>query len=249
MEDTAEATIRVYQVLSQLPNEEQSPEDFQPQDFEDEEEFSEDELQELLQQLQSGEGQSDEGESEGEGEEGDDSYESPQEVEFRGDFKPELVQLLNRLRTDQMQQGEGDAEPITKEMLEELLKESAEFDMDDEAGKLQNAMGLTAQNLMKEAGVPPPSSQPGQGYGQMVHEDEQGGALEAVNPSLRSTMSGTSEQLITSPNGASSERKAWMRATSISITTPCATMRHSRQMCEDSLSWLFPRAFARYDGL
>lgn len=180
VEDTAEATIRVYQVLSQLPNEEQSPEDFQPQDFDDEEEFSEDELQELLQQLQSGEGQSDEGESDSE-EEGD-SYESPQEVEFRGDFKPELVQLLNRLRTDQSQQGEGDAEPITKEMLEELLKESAEFDMDDEAGKLQNAMGLTAQNLMKEAGVPPPSSQPGQGYGQMVHEDEQGGALEAREP-------------------------------------------------------------------
>ena len=93
----------------------------------------------------------------------EESYESPQEVDFRGDFKPELVQLLNKLRMDRSQQGQGESEPITKEMLEELLNQSPELELEGEAGRLQNAMGMFIQNLMKEAGVPPPSSQPGPG--------------------------------------------------------------------------------------
>ena len=154
VEDTAEATIRVYQILSRLPNEELTPQDFQPQDFDDQEEFSEEELEDLLQQLQDGQGEPTEGE------ESEESYESPEEVEFRGDFKPELVQLLNRLRMDQSQQGEGEEEPITKEMLESLLRENPELDLDAEAGRLQTAMGLFAQNIMKEAGYRPPPRSP-----------------------------------------------------------------------------------------
>ena len=179
VEDTAEATIRAYQILQSLANEPQDPEDFEPQDFDDQEEYSEEEMEELLQNLSSEQQQSSEGQ---EGEDEDDSYKSPQDVDFRGDFKPELVQLLNKLRMDPSQSGDGEAQPITKEMLEELLSESPELDMDGEMGRLQNAMGLFAQNLMREAGVPPPSSQPGQGYGPMVHEDEQGASLEANEP-------------------------------------------------------------------
>ena len=175
VEDTAEATIRAYQVLSKLPNEHQSPQDFESQDFDDTEEFSEDELQDLLQELQS------QGEQPGEGEE-EQRYEPSQQVEYRGDFKPELVQLLNRLRMDSSRESQGESESITKEMLEELLAESAELDLDGEAGRMQNAMGLFVQNIMREAGVPPPSSQPGQGYGPMTHEDETGGALDVREP-------------------------------------------------------------------
>ncbi|MCE2403621.1 MAG: hypothetical protein J4F43_00495 [Dehalococcoidia bacterium] len=180
VEDTAEATIRVYKILSELPNEPQSPEEFEPQDFDNQEEFSEEEFQELMQQLQ----QDKEGsQEEGEGQEGEEEeYESPEQVDFRGDFKPELVQLLNRLRMEPSQDVDGESQPITKEMLEELLKDNPELDLDPEAAELQDAMGMFAQNIMKEAGVPPPSSQPGQGHGPMVHEDEQGGALEAKEP-------------------------------------------------------------------
>ena len=178
VEDTAEATIRAYQIVSLLPDQRLESEDFQPQDFDDQEEFSEEELQELLQDLQGGQDEPlDEDETKEE-----ESYQSPQEVEYRGDFKPELVQLLNRLRMDQSEQGDGDAEQITQEMLEELLKESPELDLDPETGKFQNSLGLFAQNIMKEAGVPPPSSQPGQGYGSMVHQDEEGASLEAREP-------------------------------------------------------------------
>ena len=176
VEDTAEATIRAYQILSLLPDQPQPPHEFQPQDFDDQEEFSEDELQDLLQKLQGGQ------EEPEEGKEGEDPYQSPQEVEYRGDFKPELVQLLNRLRKGPSQQGDGDAEPITKEMLEELLKESPELDLDPEAGRFQSSLGLFAQNIMKEAGLPPPSSQPGQGFGPMGHQDEGGASLEAREP-------------------------------------------------------------------
>ena len=175
-EDTAEATIRAYQILSRLLNEEQSPEDLQSEDFSDQDEFSEEELRKLLEKLQGGQEQT------GEGLEEEESYESPQDVEYRGDFKPELVQLLNMLRTDQSHQGQGEPQPITKEMLEQLLKENPELDLDSEMNRLQSAVGMFAQNIMKETGMPPPSSQPGHGYGPMIHEDEQGGALEAREP-------------------------------------------------------------------
>ena len=176
-EDTAEATARAYRIISQLPSDQESPPEFEDQDFDGDEEYSEDELQELLDQLQGAQGQeSDQGESE------DGEYSSPQEIDYRGDFKPELVQLLNMLRSDQVQQNDGEMEPITEDMLEDLLKDSPELDMEGEIGRLQSAMGLFAQNIMKEAGVPPPNNQPGQGYGSMVHEDEQGGSLETQEP-------------------------------------------------------------------
>ena len=177
VEDTSEATVRAYQVISRLPDEPMSPEDFEPMDFDDQEEFEEAELQELLEKLPDGQEQPSDG---GEGDEG--SYESPQEVDFRGDFKPELVQILNKLRMDQAQHGPVESETITKEMLEEMLNESAELDRDGELGKLQTTMGMFAQNIMKEVGVPPPSSEIGQGHGSIAHADEQGGSLEAREP-------------------------------------------------------------------
>ena len=176
IEDTAEATIRAYEVLSRLPNETQQPEDFQPQDFDGQEEYSDEELEELLQNLQAQQGEPQEG-----GEE-EESYDSPQDVDYRGDFKPELVQLLSRLRQDSSQQDDGESEPITKEMLEELLRQNPELDLDNEAGQQQNAAGIFAQNIMREAGVPPSSSQPGQGHGPIPHEDEHGGSLEVREP-------------------------------------------------------------------
>ena len=180
VEDTAEATARAYEVLSRLSNEEQSPDDFESQDFDDEGEFSEEELQQLLDKLQSAQDQQTEGD---EGEE-EPSYESPEDVDYRGDFKPEMVQLLNKLRMDQSAE-DGETQPITKEMLEQLLAESPELDLDAEAGRMQSAMGLTVQNIMREAGMPPPSSQPGQGYAPMAHEDEHGGSLETKEPSAQ----------------------------------------------------------------
>ncbi|MFQ5861404.1 MAG: nitric oxide reductase activation protein NorD, partial [Dehalococcoidia bacterium] len=176
VEDTAEATIRIYRVLSRLPNEELPLEQWQPQDF-DQEELSDQELEELLDELRGGAGQ-DQPSTEGE------QYQSPPEVEYRGEFKPEIVQLLSKLRQKQSQRGgEAQGQPLSREMLEQLLKESAELELDTASGELSSSVGLFVNNLMREAGItPPPSSVPGQGYGPFNHEDEQGGPLEAHEP-------------------------------------------------------------------
>ena len=160
--------------LSPASRNETQPEDqWEPEDLEEPGEFSEEEFENLINQLQAGADAS--GES-GEGEE----YDSPEPVDFRGDFKPEMVQLLTKLQVGQDQQGDG--QPISQEMLEQMLQDSAELELDAEQGDITNSMSMFAQNLMKEAGTPPPNSQPGQGYGPLLHDDDQGGELDPREP-------------------------------------------------------------------
>ena len=173
VEDTSEATLRAYEIITRVPNETQSEDQWEPEDLEEPGDFSEEEYEDLLERLQANMDAS------GEGGEGD-PYDSPDPVDYRGDFKPEMVQLLTMLQSDQGMDGEG--EPISKEMLEQMLQESAELELDAEQGDITNSMSMFAQNLMKEAGTPPPNSEPGQGYGPLLHDDDQGGELEAREP-------------------------------------------------------------------
>ena len=173
VEDTAEATLRAYEIITRVPNETQTEDQWEPEDLEEPGDFSEEEYEDLLERLQANMDASAEG---GEG----DPYDSPDPVDYRGDFKPEMVQLLTMLQSDQGMDGEG--EPISKEMLEQMLQESAELELDAEQGDITNSMSMFAQNLMKEAGTPPPNSEPGQGYGPLLHDDDQGGELEAREP-------------------------------------------------------------------
>ena len=173
VEDTSEASLRAYEIISRLSNETKEEEDWEDQDLEEPGDFNEQEYEDLIDQLQAGM------EQDGQGEEGED-YESPEPVDYRGDFKPEMVQLLTKLQADSGE--EGDAQPMTQEMLEQLLQESDELELDAEEGEINDNMSTFAQNIMKEAGTPPPNSQPGQGYGPLMNEDEQGGELEAREP-------------------------------------------------------------------
>ena len=174
IEDTGEAALRAYEIISRLQNQQQPEEEFQPEDLDDPGEFSEEEYQALLDKLQASM-------DEQQGEQGDgDPYESPEPVEYRGDFKPEMVQLLTKLQMDQSQL--GDAEPMTQEELEQLLQDSAELELDAQEGDVDQSMAMFAQNIMKEAGVPPPSNDPGRGYGPILHDDDAGGELEALEP-------------------------------------------------------------------
>ena len=173
VEDAAEATLRAYEIISRVENETQEEDQWQEEDLEEPGDFSEEEFQELIDKLQAA---MDASAQSGDGE----SYESPEPVDYRGDFKPEMVQLLARLQSDQGQEGEG--QPLSKEELEQLLQDSAELEMDAEQGDISNSMSMFAQNLMKEAGTPPPNAQPGQGYGPLLHDDDQGGELEPREP-------------------------------------------------------------------
>ncbi|MBM3940002.1 MAG: hypothetical protein FJ318_03735 [SAR202 cluster bacterium] len=167
VEDAAEATIRIYAIISRLPNEQVPPEDWENQDFDEDTPQEEEATDQVLQQFQAG----------GEGPE-DDGYESPEGVDYRGEFKPELVQMLGRMR------GQGGAEEdqqqamqeISQEMLEELLRES-DMDIDDDMD-----VSAMANSMMKEVAANQQPKTKGQGYSDIEHQDEEGGSLEPVTP-------------------------------------------------------------------
>lgn len=150
VEDSAEATLRLYKLAFAIPN---VHEDFDEIDWDNVEPMEGAEGMPL-------DGAGEQGGAAGQPQmgdvgEGDESYESPQEVDFRGDFKPELVQLLMKLRKDAMRgdAGEMSPQPLTPEQLQELLEKSAEIDLDAlMEGDLDATTGMFMNNLMKEAG-------------------------------------------------------------------------------------------------
>ncbi len=176
VEDTAEAMLRIYAIISRIPNERLGPDDWQNIDVDDDVEGDyTDDAQDLIRQLMQGTGP--EPQSEGEQE-----YQASQNVDYRGDFKPELVQLLERLRMQrEAQESDGDAQAITQEMLEELLKNSAELDLGSLQGDMQKISGTFADNMLREAGLNLRDN-PESGQGRNANVDEHGGALAPTEP-------------------------------------------------------------------
>ena len=82
------------------------------------------------------------------------AFENPPQPDFRGDFKPELVQLMAKLKLQQ--EGGADAGgSLTKEQLMELLQNSVELSISEWAeGDLDQSLGMFLDNLQKEAGTP-----------------------------------------------------------------------------------------------
>ena len=148
VEDAAEATLRLYNIASKIPNEKVEDDGDWSQIDPDDEMFS-------LDSTDIG-GQTEQSQF-GEEEEGETDYESPQDVDFRGDFKPELVQLLMNLRDDPElgEGGEFSQDALTEEQLAELLEKSADLDLDALLeGDLETTTGMFLSNLLKEAGTP-----------------------------------------------------------------------------------------------
>ena len=91
-------------------------------------------------------------------------FENPPQPEFRGDFKPELVQLLMRLR---LQDGEGSdatALSLTPEQIKELLDKSTEVSITEMAeGDLSGMIGMFLSNVEADAGTPIPDQKAEQG--------------------------------------------------------------------------------------
>ena len=177
VEDTAEATIRIYAILARIPNAEVAPEDWEDVDLGDDlqDEETEGELDDALRQMME--------ESEGEGgPETDEDYNPSEDVDYRGDFKPELVQFLSQLRMQRADAGaEGADQQITQEMLEEMLENSAELDLEGAEGMAQASSEALSSNMLKEAGQSLPDA-PQTGQGPLVHVDEEGGALDPTEP-------------------------------------------------------------------
>ena len=148
IEDAAETALRLYDIVARVPN-------IPPSDLEGFE--WETVSEEMMQMMMSAPGDS---ATEGEGvpmpSGMEMEYESPEQVDFRGDFKPELVQLLMRLRLkDGEVSQDGALSPLTQEQLQELFEKSVEITVGAMAeGDLASTMGLFLSNLEKEAGTP-----------------------------------------------------------------------------------------------
>lgn len=107
VEDAAEATIRLYQILSQIPNQ---PGHTDPGEL-------------------SRDGQAIPYPATSDTEDNALPYTSPPEVEFRGEFKPELIQLLARLKNQRRGQRPGAPSAIPLDVLRQLMENSALIDM------------------------------------------------------------------------------------------------------------------------
>ena len=169
----------------------------------------------------------------------EETYESPQPVDFRGDFKPELVQLLMRLRLQEgMKVPEGLA-PLTAEQLRELMEKSVEITVGAMAeGDLSSAVGLFLTNLEKEAGMPIPDEQVEVKDGQPVADvAARGEGRRRGDARSSGTTSGTSAPPTTSRAGVASSSGRWKRATRRSSRRRCvATARSPPRRASSSSS-------------
>lgn len=138
VEDAAEATIRLYQLAEKIPN-------LPPEMMEDWQEMDEENLRVSPMAADSlGDApnvQMPQGEPV--------PYESPQPVDFRGEFKPETVQMLMKLREQRKEQ--GPVSPISPEQLRQMLEKSVEITLSDMGeADLTQSSELFLTNLLKE---------------------------------------------------------------------------------------------------
>lgn len=183
VEDVAEATLRIYAIIIQIPNESTSgqewddidPSEFQSDEFENGDDYQA-VLESRLEQLQEGVRAEEETDSL--------PYNSPEMVEFRGDFKPGLVQLLNRLRNPQQDDDPG-VSPFTREELSQMLEESPEIESDQSQETVSQSLNTLTNKIMSSAGMAAPPPPQTMGQGPFVHVDEEGGPLEATEPNTQ----------------------------------------------------------------
>jgi hypothetical protein len=146
VEDTAEATLALYEIAARVPN--IPPGELDEMDWET---LGEDALEMMM--SAGGDGKGGDAPMPGGSEV---EYESPEQVDFRGDFKPELVQLLMRMRLKEGEVGQdGALSPLTAEQLKEMLEKSVEITVGAMAeGDLASTLGLFLSGLEKEFGTP-----------------------------------------------------------------------------------------------
>lgn len=184
VEDASEATLRLYTLAMSIPNViEDSLDESEWQGVEPMEPGNESLPMDAGES--GGEGSQSQMGDVGEGE-GEESYSSPQPVDFRGEFKPELVQLLMKLREDAQMGGDaGEMSPqqLTPEQLAELMEKSAEIDLDAMMeGDLDSTTGMFMSNLMKEAGTPSSEKDPNAGNPTSENSTGEGEAEEELKP-------------------------------------------------------------------
>ncbi len=186
VEDAAEATARIYALLSEVANEELAEDQFISLKIE--------------QDASPSSGRSTRSSGSREWEEAEDftrrwvssdqsrrtrsskelAYASPQEVDYRGDFKPELAQLLTRRRA----RSEDIRQSLSPEQIAEALASERELrteESDTEDRQQQRQADRRLQNLLRElARLDPQDSTARQGF--TPHWDDDSGPLSVTQP-------------------------------------------------------------------
>tara|TARA_B100001996_G_scaffold214425_1_gene164752 strand:- start:1258 stop:4509 length:3252 start_codon:yes stop_codon:yes gene_type:complete len=186
IEDTAEATLRAYKILSEVKNE--SQEDFDEYDFdEDSLEKFEDSYNDLLEFYSFPtenlpENEINNSEYEKNNEEGIDDYSSPQEVEHWGEFKPELSQLLLEMSLGEAEfSEEGDLSDISTEQIEEMLKDSVDDNLDENADNAaESEITQNLEEALNEMQTEKIEDDQSKFADRFDHFDEDGKSLEVV---------------------------------------------------------------------
>ena len=186
VEDTAEATIRLYELIQAVPNapQRQENEDMQPSaGASGGAPQPQQSGQPAPDQPPSGDGQGPRQQGGQKGQQEESPYTSPRRVEYRGDFKPELVQLLSKLRTTHPQQGKAEGQQRLSQALQQFLEKSVEFEMDDAAeGQVEGMQRQFVENLLNEAARQRKARQDeAKGFGLDKSEDD-GNSLSVHEP-------------------------------------------------------------------
>ena len=168
VEDAAEATIALYELVTSLPNRTPEEEGVEPKDWQTFPQPGEGQMDLPAGEEPSGQQGGTPGPMEGGEEAAEENrpYTSPRQVAFRGEFKPELVQLLQRLRQGGPQDAaDGTTMPVTQEQLQEMLEKSVEITLTDaDDADSGSPAGMFVENMLKETeGAPQKSRKPSDG--------------------------------------------------------------------------------------
>ena len=192
IEDTAEATIRAYKILMSINN--KIEDDYEQFDFKNEAnipnlEISNEDISDFYNfepEVISDSQEFDSKESPIQDDSSldiSDDYSSPQDVEFWGEFKPELSQLMLEMTLGESEfSEEGDLSDISPEQIEEMLKDSVEENTSEDGENI--AESEITQNLQDAINELESESTEDDGKfaDRFDHFDEQGKPLKVNEP-------------------------------------------------------------------
>tara|TARA_A100001037_G_scaffold306712_1_gene354471 strand:- start:80533 stop:83709 length:3177 start_codon:yes stop_codon:yes gene_type:complete len=138
VEDSAEATLRIYSIIISIDqNDNQTSWKDISNDLDEDLPYIDD--SEILHNLDTGQNDFLK----------DDDYQKMKDVEYRGDFKPEMGQLITDVQSQLENPQENDSDKITKEMLESALEQNADSTGED-SGDLSDGLKAMIQKLSME---------------------------------------------------------------------------------------------------
>ena len=195
VEDTSEATLRAYKILKEIKNSPEGNFDDFDYDLSIEESFSDEQFESLSEFFKS---QGEEIVSEDikdiqntedfdltdqqEKNTSLEDYNSPQEVEFWGEFKPELSQLLYEMSASEAEfSDDGDLTDLSQEQLEEMLKDSVEESLKDEDDQVSESdITQNLEDALKDMQMDSNDEDQSKFADKFDHFDEDGKSLEAI---------------------------------------------------------------------